>query len=243
MSELIDQLITVPYKDKFIEFKTRTMTGYDETVSDKIVIREMFVENVYHIDKDSFNDTGIVIDIGANIGAFSIQAALLGAKKVYAFEPEEDNYRILVDNIKLNNLESVILPIKLGIFSSTGQQAFTVGQGASHIAEIKKVTPENKVKISQLNQSQINTITFGEMWEYIGTPYCDVMKMDIEGSEYAIFKSQPKELLDKIKYLTMEFHIGTQSQFGNMVSTLTQSFKVRTLGCYKGGGQLYCERY
>jgi FkbM family methyltransferase len=241
--QLIDQLITVPFKDRFIEFKTRTVTGYDETVSDKIVIKEIFAENVYEVTEDSFNDTGVVIDIGANIGGFSIYAALHGAKKVYAFEPEEDNYRILCDNIKLNELEDIIVPIKVGIFNDHATHKFTPGQGASHIKSIKKVTPENEVLISKLGSQEIETITFAEMWDLIPEPYCDVMKMDIEGSEYFIFANQPKELLDKVKYLSMEFHIGTKKQFGDMVATLTQTFKVRTLGSYKVGGQLYCDRY
>ena len=36
-----------------------------------------------------------VLDIGANIGAFSLYATQEGAKKVYSYEPDEDNFELL----------------------------------------------------------------------------------------------------------------------------------------------------
>ena len=240
VSELVDQLITVPYKDKFIEFKTRTKPGFDDTVSDKIIIREIFGENVYQVNEESFNDTGVVIDIGANIGAFSIQAVLLGAGRVYAFEPEEDNYRILVDNINLNGFQDKITPIKMGIFNDNAKHEFLTGQGASHIINVKNVPGR---MLEKAGNAEIDTITFKDMWGMLEAEKCDVLKMDIEGSEYHIFKDQPVELLERIRYLTMEFHTTNQQQFGDMIATLTKAFKVHTLGSYERGGQTYCERY
>jgi len=52
----------------------------------------------------------IVIDAGANVGIFSLYASMLGAKKVYAFEPVKETYDILVKNIKMNK-ENKIIPM------------------------------------------------------------------------------------------------------------------------------------
>lgn len=45
-----------------------------------------------------------VIDVGANIGTFTIYAAKRGLK-VYSFEACPENYEVLVENVKLNNLD------------------------------------------------------------------------------------------------------------------------------------------
>lgn len=66
--------------------------------------------NQYNLSKKNVKNK-IVIDAGANAGFFSIYAAKLGAKKVYAFEPVTETYEILKRNISLNKLENVIIPI------------------------------------------------------------------------------------------------------------------------------------
>jgi len=52
----------------------------------------------------------VVVDLGANIGYFTLLAARLVGKKgmVYAFEPEPRNYGYLVRNIELNRYDNVI---------------------------------------------------------------------------------------------------------------------------------------
>ena len=52
----------------------------------------------------------VVVDVGANIGYYTILLADKVGKngKVYAFEPDKLNFEILVKNIKANNLKNVI---------------------------------------------------------------------------------------------------------------------------------------
>ena len=66
----------------------------------------------------SLEPDSILVDIGANIGIYSIPAALFHVKKVYAVEPELKNFTELVNNIELNNLdESRIEAIPIAISS------------------------------------------------------------------------------------------------------------------------------
>ena len=53
----------------------------------------------------------IVIDAGANIGFFSLYAAKLGARRIYAFEPVKDTYANLKKNISKNGYGGVCIPI------------------------------------------------------------------------------------------------------------------------------------
>ena len=53
-------------------------------------------------DYGTINKNAVVIDIGANIGVFSIYAGLKHNIKVYAFEPEVNSFIDLAKTIKLN---------------------------------------------------------------------------------------------------------------------------------------------
>jgi predicted RNA methylase len=57
----------------------------------------------------------VVTDIGAFIGDTSIYFAIKGANTMYAIEPHPGAYEELVENIRLNNLESKIIPLNVGI--------------------------------------------------------------------------------------------------------------------------------
>jgi len=62
----------------------------------------------------------VVVDVGAYVGDSAIYFALRGAKKVIAVEPHPGAFAEMLDNIKLNNLEGVIIPINAGLASRPG---------------------------------------------------------------------------------------------------------------------------
>jgi len=61
-----------------------------------------------------------VVDVGAFIGDTAIYFALKGARRVIAIEPHPEAYKEMLENIKLNSLESVIVPINAGLASKPG---------------------------------------------------------------------------------------------------------------------------
>lgn len=54
------------------------------------------------------NKDSVVVDVGANIGYYTLLAAKV-AKKVYAIEPDKMCFEILQKNVKENNLKNVVL--------------------------------------------------------------------------------------------------------------------------------------
>lgn len=240
MEEII---IEKEYRGRVLKFLTRTETGLDDTVSDNIVIKEMFDENVYDIHDSIFKEgSGNVLDIGANIGAFSIQSAVLGAKKVFAFEPEPENYRILCENIKMNGFEGVIIPVQLGIFDGKSHK-FSPGQGASHIKSLKTVTNEVSVKIEKTPEINIKTVTLEDAIRGTKVDSFDVLKCDIEGSEHYLFATAKEEDLKKVNYIAVEMHIEKCEIFGQTICSLLRTHNVHAFGSYTTGGQLFGRRY
>ena len=64
----------------------------------------------------------IVVDIGAHIGYFTLLAARLVGEtgRVFAFEPDPDNYSLLIKNVSVNGHDNVI-PVQKAVSNKTGQ--------------------------------------------------------------------------------------------------------------------------
>ena len=70
---------------------------------------------VDRLDKNSF-----LMDVGANIGLYSIYAAKKNIKGVLSIEPESQNFAILNKNIYLNNLSNKITTLNIGFSDKNG---------------------------------------------------------------------------------------------------------------------------
>ncbi len=57
---------------------------------------------------DSFGANATFMDIGANVGIFSLYAAVKRQSRVYAFEPDAGNYYVLNRNIEINKFHPLI---------------------------------------------------------------------------------------------------------------------------------------
>ena len=68
---------------------------------------------------DSFENNSVFWDIGANIGLYSLYAALVHDSKVFAFEPAASNYFCLCKNIELNKLDKQIFPLCVSFSDQT----------------------------------------------------------------------------------------------------------------------------
>lgn len=56
-----------------------------------------------------FKKDEVFVDVGANIGLYSILAAVHASARVFAFEPESENYALLNRNIRLNNVSDRVV--------------------------------------------------------------------------------------------------------------------------------------
>jgi FkbM family methyltransferase len=198
--------------------------------TDPIVVKEMFEENVYEIHGWHFSDDGVTVDLGSNIGAFAIQAVSIGAKKVYAVEPEPHNLKALKNNISLNNLDDVISVLEVGVSDFNGSATITDEGGG---ATIKDGKPGAEIKI----------ITLDKLFKDNKIDTVDVLKIDVEGSEVEIILAASKETIDKCNYITIEFDTRSGARLGDMVMKLSETHHVRTMGSWERGGMIFANRY
>ena len=181
--------------------------------------------------------SGIIVDIGANIGAFSVYASST-ADVVYAFEPESSNYNQLIKNIQLNKRYDKIIPLKVAVGRENKQVLIYKGRfnkGAS--TTMGKITSENEnVKMVSLSHLMSNS----------DIDKIDLLKIDIEGGEYDLLYGLPKEKFDKIDKLVLEYHyVAGESSIDLSNYLVSLGYKVnihKGLGFLIGTGTLEATR-
>ena len=109
-------LITHFFKHPFaiIREKLLFLHKNDKVISTQILWRHSYENFTTNFIKTKINPGDTVLDIGANIGYFSVLfSEWVGRKgKVFAFEPEDINYHLLDKNLRINKCKNVILEKK-----------------------------------------------------------------------------------------------------------------------------------
>ena len=67
-----------------------------------------------------FKPNDILVDVGANVGMYTVWAAATRGARVFAFEPEAQNYALLNRNILFNNLQDQVNAYCMGLSDSHG---------------------------------------------------------------------------------------------------------------------------
>lgn len=203
----------------------------DKYDTDEIVVKEMFEENVYEIHGWHFDDQdGVCVDIGANIGAFSIQAAHIGASLVYAVEPEPHNLEALKQNVIINKMSKKIKIIDLGVSNFNGTATISDHGGDASIKDSE-------------DGATVNIVTLDKLFKDNKIKNVNVLKIDVEGSEPEVLLGASKETLSMCKYIAVEFDVRTGSMLGEMVMKLSETHHVRTMGSWERGGMIFANRY
>ena len=83
---------------------------------------EIYRDKVY----DRFFEPGEVskvVDVGAHVGAYTLRAARKVGKKgiVVSIEPDPLTFRILVANVKMNDLDQVVIPFNIALANFVGK--------------------------------------------------------------------------------------------------------------------------
>lgn len=147
----------------------------DETITDSLVYGG-YEEHELHLIKKLIKSGDVILDIGANIGLFTVNCALAtGATgKVFSFEPEPINFSFLKKNIALNKVNNVV-PFQMAVSSSDGECVFYVN-------------PKNKGD-HRMFGDKAHTSTITVPMTSIDSALKDldvkvnIIKMDIQGAE------------------------------------------------------------
>ena len=139
--------------------------------------------------------TSTVVDIGANLGWYTMLAAAktLHQGRVVAYEPLPDNVQLLLANARLNDFKHVVCyPVALGEQNEVLRIENGNGSNAAIVHD-----PGNFGRFCQV-------VAAGEALRNIG--HFDVLKIDIEGYEPVVFRSAGEVLRQLRPTMFVEYH-------------------------------------
>jgi FkbM family methyltransferase len=165
---------------------------------DTSTIAVIFIKKDYGV----VGDDSIVIDIGANIGAYSIFAACSKNTKIYSYEPMKETYDFLVENIRLNKLEKRIFPFRLGISSEVKKTKLYLSEESPFNSMYQNLYPTKRPK----NYEIINCIRLKDVFEKNKIRKCHILKIDCEGAEFEILYGLPEKYFERILRMKIEYH-------------------------------------
>jgi FkbM family methyltransferase len=163
-------------------------------------IREVWCEHAYRLPFEF--RPGVLVDLGANIGLTSLWLnSVYHFKRIIAVEPDSANAALIRENFALNSIAAEVIEAAVGPrdgkanfvrhpSSNQGQVARTAVAGASDVIEVSMVSMDS---------------ILAKLPEGAGI---DVLKVDIEGGEAALFLEGPREWLKSVKTIIAEFHPG-----------------------------------
>lgn len=169
---------------RFADFHVRLGEGDLYTFAN--VFSDYPIENI----SSALREVELVVDLGANVGAFSYLAHSLGAKHIIAVEPEPAN------------------------------AAFLRAQPFAHALDIREAAVGPSDGTARLMRGEnsvthhVDLASAGETQVVSLASLCDapaLVKMDIEGGELPILRNG---LPENVRYLVLEWHhAGAPSQF------------------------------
>lgn len=168
--------------------------------------------SVVFIKKDygEIPDNSVVIDIGANIGVFSVFCSFKKNVKVFAYEPMPDNFNLLQENIRINGLGEKIIPCNMGVAGLRGKKRLYVGESPLHSFLPAAESPFNASYGQKGSQEQqfleTNCVSLKDVFDGNAIDVCDVLKMDCEGAEYEILYNLPEDYFQRIINIRLEYH-------------------------------------
>jgi FkbM family methyltransferase len=144
-------------------------------------------DNALKLAKENLRPNSVVLDIGANFGAFSLRLATHAHLKkienvhIHAFEPNPLVHQLYRENLRLNAAHSeFVIPHGIGLGSETSERSFQfpeINTGAGRV-----------VKKDISGQFSVSLRTLDDFVSELNPKHISFIKMIVEGFEPEVFK-------------------------------------------------------
>ena len=154
--------------------------------------------------KNNLKVNEVLWDIGANIGVFSLYAALGGKNKVLAIEPSAESYSTLNANIRLNNLEEHIDALCFAGSQETNLLQLHMKDPSSGASHNSIGSSSNQFGEFDVNGKQsVIAISLDDLDQIEGIASPNHVKLDVDGKELEILTGATN-VLKKVDSLLVE---------------------------------------
>lgn len=147
-----------------------------------------------------------IVDIGAQSGLYSLYAKYLPNATFYSFEPFPLSYKLLSENLKINNINNV-KTFDIAISDKTGTAILNTCLSHNGLHTLG----ENPKRFGDIKEIEVKTETLDNLFYEKNIPV-DYLKIDTEGYEYYILKGGIKTLKKYKPLLQIEYNVQNMSQ-------------------------------
>lgn len=182
--------------------------------SDKKSFEEVCLQKVYTKKGLTVEQGERWLDLGANVGAFTCFALSKGAQ-VLSIEPEPNNIKMALNNIKRNNFQERLVQ-GAAVTDEYPYDSVTLFLSNTRYGQWRHSIHKRKNK----NNIEVKAYKFSDLLEY-----GDCVKMDIEGEEIGILSDFDD--FDRIKKLCFEYHFDVNDDldlYRNLMGKLSDNF-------------------
>jgi len=164
-----------------------------------------YYECVLRQDYKNIESGDIVVDIGANLGFFSLSAIRQGASISYAIEPFPKTYEYLVKNTQ----GLPIIPINCGVGPEEKHSIFIGGEVTSITRALDFKDKEKGANWGEsIEEIPVKLKPFQQILDENKITFIDYLKIDCEGGEIHVFNTiDPEFLKYRIKKIAGEIHL------------------------------------
>jgi len=206
------------------------------------LLLEIFHKGVYTGTFYQPKANDYIVDAGANIGVFSLQIhRLCPAATVAAYEPFPENFAYLRNNLEQANAANVIAKCKALGGASGETLIFKIGDRSQDHRISEAEGTDSKAKTYNGEPIRVELMSFAELIRDTNGRRISLLKCDIEGSEWDLFRSAKKEHLEQVDRVAIEFHNnikpGTSKALTEILSP-THTIEYRDVSPH-GYGMLY----
>ena len=217
------EIESLSYHGKEVKFytPTRKTAGRVKKIFRKEPITITWMDNMQSGD--------VVIDIGANVGMYSLMSAVSRGTRVYAFEPEASNYNLLCQNIRLNNMGDKITAYCAGNLDYDGFSVLNIAHnrdvgpgGCCHTVEAELNFDLSRMSVAF--KQGINTVmldTFCKQMNIVP----DHIKMDVDGLEHRVINGG-LESIQKARTVIIELNTNLKEHNDSVSKMKSLGFKL-----------------
>lgn len=203
--------------------------------TDAEVCEEVWGRNDYRVPPEGMRGA-VCVDIGANVGAFSVLAAMAGAY-VIAVEPEPQNRARLVHHLTLNGVADRVTVLAEAVTDRTGDRLRIADTGGGAHLDVDGV--------------EVFSVSFADLITKNAPVH--LIKFDAEMAEWLAFESVTAEYLrENVKRISLEWHSPVvmphlkhlndgrhMERWGALVAKLADCGRLEIFGHPERGGLLW----
>jgi len=164
--------------------------------------------------------SGCLIDVGANIGLYTLLLRSVSALPIIAYEPQPFLFKLLECNVDFNRITNVDAR-NFACGAKHGEVPFTIGINGSVAAGVKAsgttagdVDWESEAQVTQRGETVINVQLTTLDEDLAGVPSISLLKIDCEGFEFDVLQGALLLIERHSPLLFLEIHPTLLGRFG-----------------------------